>query len=66
MAEWRRPAFNGDFLSAHVPITGKSRPEDERDHGLIEGGITVHNQDEKKVMALSAFLMKKSKGSADE
>ena len=55
--EWYRPAFDGDCLSAHVTISGTSRPENETDHGLIECDITVHNQNEKKVMALSTALM---------
>jgi len=55
--EWYRPAFDGDCLSAHVTITGTSRPENETDHGLIECDITVQNQNEKKVMALSTYLM---------
>lgn len=55
--EWYRPAFDGDCLSAKVTITDKSRTEDQSDHGLIECEITVHNQNEKKVMALSTFLM---------
>ncbi|MFT5486227.1 MAG: acyl dehydratase [Paracoccaceae bacterium] len=67
--EWYRPAFDGDCLSAHVTISGKSRPEneneDETDHGLIECDITVHNQNEKKVMAVSTFLMIARKGAAN-
>ena len=59
--EWYRPAFDGDSLSAHVTVTGKSRPGDAdekgADYGLIECDIEIHNQDEKKVMALSTFLM---------
>jgi len=55
--EWYRPAFDGDCLTARVDITGKSLPEDETDHGLIECDITVQNQNEKKVMALSTFLL---------
>ena len=63
--EWYRPAFDGDCLSAHVTITDKSRAEDATDHGLIECDIAVRNQNEKKVMALSTFLMIESKGRAD-
>ena len=55
--EWYRPAFDGDSLSAHVTVIGKSRPKDETDHGLIECDIAVHNQDRRKVMALSTYLM---------
>ena len=64
--EWYRPAFDGDCLSAHVTITGTSRPENETDHGLIECDITVQNQNEKKVMALSTDLMIGRRGSADD
>lgn len=63
--EWYRPAFDGDCLTAHMTILTKSRPEDETDHGLIECEITVHNQNEKKVMALSTDLMIATKGTAD-
>ena len=55
--EWYRPAFDGDCLSAHVNITNKSTSVDATDHGLIECKITVHNQNDKKVMALSTVLM---------
>jgi acyl dehydratase len=64
--EWHRPAFDGDCLSAHVTITDTSRPEIETDHGLIESNITVHNQNGKKVMALSTYLMIARRGSADD
>lgn len=64
--EWYRPAFDGDCLSAQVAITGKSLPENETDHGLIECDITVHNQNEKKVMALSTFLLIARGEHADE
>ncbi len=37
------------------------RSENETDHGLIECDIAIHNQDEKKVMALSTYLMIESK-----
>ena len=63
--EWYRPAFDGDCLSAHVTIKDKTRAEDETDHGLIECDIAVQNQNEKKVMALSTFLMIERKGPAD-
>lgn len=55
--EWYRPAFDGDCLSAHVTIKDKSAAQNDTDHGLIECDITVHNQNEKKVMALSTYLM---------
>ncbi len=58
--EWYRPAFDGDTLSAHVTVSGKSRPgkgSGPDDHGLVECDIEVLNQNGKKVMALSTFLM---------
>lgn len=55
--EWYRPAFDGDTLSALVTVTDKARPDGATDYGLIECGIEVLNQNEKKVMALSTFLM---------
>lgn len=55
--EWYRPAFDGDSLSARVTVTEKSNPRNETDHGLVGCDIEVHNQDRKKVMALSTLLM---------
>jgi acyl dehydratase len=63
--EWYRPAFEGDSLSARVTVTEKSLPENETDHGLVGCDIEVHNQDEKKVMALSTFLMIENTGGND-
>lgn len=62
--EWYRPAFEGDSLSARVTVTEKSLPEDETDHGLVGCDIDVHNQDEKKVMALATVLMIEKAGGA--
>lgn len=63
--EWYRPAFEGDCLSARVTVTKKSMPDGETDHGLVGCDIEVHNQDDKKVMALSTFLMIEKAGNAD-
>jgi acyl dehydratase len=62
--EWYRPAFEGDSLSARVTVTEKTMPQDETDHGLVGCDIEVHNQDRKKVMALSTDLMIGNKGRA--
>ena len=64
--EWYRPAFEGDHLSAHMTITDRSRSENKTDHGLIECDIAVHNQEQKKVMALSTELMIESKRPEDD
>lgn len=63
--EWYRPAFDGDCLSARVTISDKTPVENETDHGLIECDITVHNQNDKKVMALSTYLMIERKETAN-
>jgi acyl dehydratase len=63
--EWYRPAFEGDSLSARMTVTEKSLPAAETDHGLVGCDIDVHNQDQKKVMALSTFLMIENTGGND-
>jgi acyl dehydratase len=63
--EWYRPVFEGDTISARATITDKTQSEDAADHGLIGFDIDVHNQDEKTVMALSAYLMVQRKGEND-
>ena len=63
--EWYRPAFEGDSLSARVTVTEKPLPKNETDHGLVGCDIEVPNQDEKKVMALSTFLMIENTGGND-
>jgi len=55
--EWYRPVFDGDLISARATITEKTPDEREKDVGLIGLEIEVRNQDDRKVMALSAFLM---------
>lgn len=55
--EWYRPVFDGDSICAKATIKEKSHDEKERDVGLIGFDIDVHNQDDKKVMSLSAYLM---------
>lgn len=64
--EWYRPAFEDDSLSARVTVTEKSVPRNETDHGLVGCDIEVHNQDQKKVMALSTYLMVENKGHKDD
>ena len=63
--EWYRPAFEEDSLSARMTVTEKSLPAGETDHGLVGCDIDVHNQDQKKVMALATFLMIEHTGDAD-
>jgi len=63
--EWYRPAFEGDSLSARMTVTEKSLTAGETDHGLVGCDIDVHNQDQKKVMALSTFLMIENTGGND-
>ena len=63
--EWYRPVFEGDTISARATITDKTPSEDAADYGLIGFDIDVHNQDEKKVMALSAYLMVQRQGGND-
>ena len=55
--EWYRPVFEGDTISAHATITEKTVLEGETDGGLVGFDINVDNQDDKEVMALSAFLI---------
>jgi acyl dehydratase len=55
--EWYRPVFEGDTISARATITDKTLDGEDADYGLIGFEIDVHNQNEKKVMALSAYLM---------
>ena len=55
--EWYRPVFEGDEISARAIITEKTLLETEIDCGLVGFDISVNNQKDKKVMALSAYLM---------
>ncbi len=55
--EWYRPVFDGDTISARATIVDKSLDDAAADYGLVGFEVDVHNQAEKKVMALSAYLM---------
>ena len=62
--EWYRPVFEGDTISARATIADKTESDGDADCGLIGFDIEVHNQNEKKVMALSAYLMIEKKEGA--
>ncbi|MGB0632449.1 MAG: MaoC/PaaZ C-terminal domain-containing protein [Alphaproteobacteria bacterium] len=62
--EWYRPVFEGDTISATATITDKAEADGETDCGLVGFDIDVHNQNDKKVMALSAYLMIERKEAA--
>ena len=64
--EWYRPVFDGDTISATATVSEKTPADGETDHGLVGFDIEVHNQDEKKVMALSAYLMVEKQDTADD
>lgn len=62
--EWYRPVFEGDTISATATIADKTPSEWDEDCGLIGFDIEVHNQNEKRVMALSAYLMVEKRDAA--
>jgi acyl dehydratase len=62
--EWYRPVFEGDTISATATITDKTEADGDADCGLIGFDIEVHNQNDKKVMALSAYLMVEKRDAA--
>lgn len=55
--EWYRPVFEGDTIAARATVADKTESDGDADCGLVGFDIEVHNQNEKKVMALSAYLM---------
>ena len=55
--EWYRPVFEDDTISAHTTITDKTDAWGESDCGLIDFEIVVVNQENQRVMVLSAFLL---------
>lgn len=55
--EWYRPVFEGDTISARATISDKADSDEDADCGLVGFDIEVQNQTEKKVMALSAYLL---------
>jgi len=62
--EWYRPVFEGDTISATATIADKTEADGDADCGLIGFDIEVHNQNDKKVMALSAYLMVEKRDAA--
>ena len=62
--EWYRPVFEGDTISATATIADKTPSEWDEDCGLIGFDIDVHSQNEKRMMALSAYLMVEKKDAA--
>ena len=57
--EWYRPVFEGDTISARATVSDKtaSNDEEDKDCGLVGFDIEVRNQNNKKVMALTTYLM---------
>ena len=59
-----RPVFEGDTISARATISDKADTDEDADCGLVGFDIEVQNQTEKKVMALSAYLLIEKKEAA--